>query len=242
MDPSRFDTFTKILRRRPVLRLLAGLPLSGILSAFSSESATAGSRIGGTPCTADRQCLTGKCAGSGRNRRCTCTKQIPFCKQPRIQCREAVCNETRQRCVTKNTSGGTCASDGKPCTRDVCDNGTCTHPNETNGALCDGGRCSGGVCGEEPKCTDTSDDCTDNADCCSQSCAGAGSPKSCLCSSPGMPCIKANACCLPFQNPCIGFYCGGCRGKGQPCGEKGVSCCDPLVCLSSVCQELTIGG
>jgi hypothetical protein len=40
---------------------------------------------------------------------------------------------------------------------------------------------------------------------------------------------------------CIGFYCGGCRGKDQPCDENGGDCCGRFACVGGVCRELIIG-
>lgn len=226
MDDARFDTFIRSFgtaySRRRLSRLLGGVAAGGLLTALGATEAAAGSRPGGALCKRGRQCLTGKCAGPKGNKQCTCSQNLPFCKEPANPCQVANCNTVSQRCETTN----------KP------DDDSCG----------DGLNCSGGVCGKESGCQGTGESCGANDICCSRSCNFSRTPTTCLCSKPGMPCHNddEDQCCQispGVEVACIGFYCGGCRAKGQPCDQNGGGCCGRrLLCRDGVCQDSVIEG
>ena len=141
-----------------------------------------------------------------------------------------------------STLGGTaalarCRPRCGPCKR--CRNGRCRR--KPDGTACgDGLTCSGGVCAKEPDCLGSSslDPCGfDLPPCCSDDCSFLA--QHCECSGVGQPCHQTTDCCFAA---CIGFYCDGCRGEGQPCAEDGGGCCFGLSCRGGLCQELIIGG
>jgi hypothetical protein len=224
MDDPRFDTlvrsFGTAYSRRRFSRLLGGLTAGGVLTALGAPEAAAGSRPGGAPCKRGRQCLTGKCAGPKGSKRCTCSQNLPLCKQPTNSCQEANCNTVSQRCETTNKP------DDDPC-----------------GA---GLNCMGGACGNVPNCWGQGETCG-SISCCSGSCDTSRNPSICTCSGLGMPCHNNNddQCCPSapgIRVACIGFYCGGCRAKGQPCDANGGGCCGRrLLCANGLCKDSVIG-
>jgi hypothetical protein len=224
MDEARFDalsrSFSTTYSRRGVSRLLGGVTAGSLLTTLGVMQAEGGSRPGGAPCKRGRQCLTHKCVGPKGQKQCTCSQELPFCQEPSNPCQKATCDTVNQRCVTTNRPDD-----------DSCGNNL---------------NCSGGVCGKEPGCVGAGSLCADEF-CCSGSCEPSGNLRICGCSGVGMPCHNTDEdqCC---QSPpgvevaCIGFYCGGCRGKNQPCDDNGGGCCGSLACQSGVCKELVIGG
>jgi cysteine-rich repeat protein len=131
-------------------------------------------------------------------------------------------------------SGSACASDGNPCTNDVCNGaGACTHV--ANAASCDDGNpcthgdvCSGGTCAGTPVACPAQDQCH---------VAGTCDPASGLCSNPPKPdgsaCTDGNACTQ--TDTCQGGVCTGtnpvtCTAADQ-CHVAGT--CNPLSGLCS---------
>jgi len=225
MDDAHFDTlirsFGMTYSRRGFSRLLGGVTAGGLLTALGATEA-AGSRPGGAPCKRGRQCLTRQCVGPKGQKQCTCSQKFPFCLEPRNPCVEATCDTVSQQCATTN----------KP------DDDSCG----------DNLNCSGGVCDEEPGCGGAGQLCSlaSPGSCCSKSCDPYLASGICHCSEPGMPCHNTDddQCCQSSQGvevACIGFYCGGCRGKDQPCNELGGGCCGRFGCVGGVCKELIIG-
>jgi hypothetical protein len=216
MDDARFDalirSFGAAHSRREFSLRIGGVIAGGLLTALGATGAAAGGRPGGAPCKRGRQCRTHKCVGPKGNKHCTCSQKFPGCRQPGNPCQEATCDTVSQRCGTTNSP------DDDPC------GGTLT--------------CSGGVCAQDPGCAGAASPCpTPPQSCCGQ--CFAGIPTSCICSSgKGRPCQDGADCC---DAACIGFYCGGCRGEGQPCNTPGVSCCGQFLCQGGVCQDPTPG-
>ena len=195
MDDAHFDTLTKSLTRRPLLRFLAG-------ALVGTSAPLLGEREVAARCRR-RPCRDGTCLGCCTDRGC--------CKP--------------------GTTPKACGSGGEACTSMP----ECCTDNDCSGTL----ECSGGVCAQEPGCVGAGGPCPSG----SQTCCGVcfvGIPEHCLCSSGlGRPCHDEIDCC---GGACIGFYCGGCRGKGQPCNTPGVGCCERLLCQQGTCQEPTTGG
>ena len=90
---------------------------------------------------------------------------------PGEQCDDANFGRNGDCCAlgcTPQPAGQVCASDGNPCTSDVCDAlGTCTHPNEPNGTDCSDGlfcngqeSCQDGACQGTPPCPLLCDEAT----------------------------------------------------------------------------------
>jgi len=132
-----------------------------------------------------------------------------------------VCDETHATC---NLPFGTsCTTDGDICTDDVCDNGSCTHPNNT--APCDDGNactvgdvCSGDVCvpgGSALNCDD-SDPCTDDS------------------------CNPATGCAYTFNTaPCDdGLFCTvNDTCSNDICTGTARDCSDADSCTTDTCDE-----
>jgi hypothetical protein len=123
MDADRFDALSRAASttqpRRRLTRLLGGLSLGAVLSALGTTEAAAGSRLGGSSCTKDDQCQTGRCVGPAGNKRCSCSREFPTCRGDQICC--------RRRCVSLESNPRHCGECGKRCQLNaVCDAGTCT--------------------------------------------------------------------------------------------------------------------
>ena len=226
MDDARFDTlirsFGTTYSRRGFSRLLGGVIVGSLPTALGATEAAAGNRPGGAPCKRGRQCLTRKCVGPKGQKQCTCSQKFPFCQEPTNPCQDATCDTESQRCVT-----------------------TSKHDDDSCG---DGLNCSGGVYGKEPGCQGDGELCSPQFPeiCCSGTCHPFGNLSICRCGGLGMPCHNTDEdqCCQSapgVEVVCIGFYCGGCRGKDQPCDENGAGCCGRLGCQAGVCRELVIG-
>jgi hypothetical protein len=125
-------------------------------------------------------------------------------------------------------SNGDC-SDGNPCTNDVCDDGTCTNPN--NSASCDDGifcngddTCSGGSCSthDGDPCSgggQCADQCNEAAESCN---AQAGTP-----CDDGLFCNGADACLGGTCSTHVGDPCADGDECDDECDEATNSCEDP---------------
>lgn len=217
MHPHRFDALSRFLGtaapRRNLTRLLAGLTLGRL-----SVSAT---QYEGTVLAAEQQCRP-------YGRPCDPSKSE--------QCCSGLCSRRTQTCLCTKTAQ--CPPQSNPCQPIECIESRCRTRNQCNDTPCgDGATCSGGICAQEPECRAAGNRCDDPDQCCSQSCLGSTTFKLCECSSPGMPCLNGQ-CCPTSRGevPCIGFYCGGCRGEDQLCDETGGGCCGQLLCQGGTCK------
>jgi hypothetical protein len=159
MDDRHFDAFARILSagypRRHLTRVLAGLSVASVVSAFSVREAVAALRNGGVACTQGSQCKTDTCLGSGK---CSCSRRFPTCKPPTNPCKRATCNVETKRCVTRNqTDGALCTIAGFTGT---CLDGVCTDCGQLDDSCCPNGICgAGGICAGSPfKCLACGDD------------------------------------------------------------------------------------
>jgi|SRR5215217_6095075 len=147
MDAHRFDTLTRTLStprsRRSLARLLIGVSLGSVLTALGATDAAAGSRLGGAPCTRDKQCLSNKCFK--RSQTCSCDKihgysLITICKQPPERCHRATCDLKTHHCRISNKTGGILVCGVGACRREIlrCIDGVeqvCT-PGEPSPEIC----------------------------------------------------------------------------------------------------------
>ena len=113
-------------------------------------------------------------------------------------------------------SNGDC-SDGNPCTNDVCDDGSCTNPNNTttcdDGVFCNGDdNCSGGSCSSHDG--DPCEGGTQCADACNEAAESCNDPAGTPCND-GLFCNGADAC--------LGGACA--THVGDPCAD-GDECAD----------------
>ena len=124
MDADQFDTLARSLTtprsRRRLARVVSGLSLGGLLTALGLGEAAAATRIGGSPCTKDSQCKTGRCL---RNDTCSCSARFPKCRGTGTVC-------YRRKCCTPECAGKLCGDDGcggscGSCTGGSCDAGSC---------------------------------------------------------------------------------------------------------------------
>jgi cysteine-rich repeat protein len=160
-------------------------------------------------------------------------------------------------------SGNACASDGNPCTNDVCNGaGVCTHPNNT--APCDDGlfctvndACSGGAChGTARDCSAAGDQChVGVCDEATDQCVAQARPNGTSCSD-GNACTQTDTC----QNgTCVGTNNVVCTASDQchvagtcnplsgtcsnPTAPNGSSCSDGNACTQTdTCQGGTCSG
>lgn len=119
MESERFDelvrTFGQTTTRRKILRGLAGVLAVGAVARGGQEAAAGKTRIGGSPCTKDRQCKTGKCVGEPGQQVCSCSKKKPACLQPAKPCRIATCDVSSNQCETTDAGGDCCIPFAAPC-------------------------------------------------------------------------------------------------------------------------------
>ena len=174
MEASRFDALTRSFSvtrsRRSIARLLGGLAVGGGIGNRTVQQAFAALRNGGTPCTKNSQCTTGRCLKSGT---CSCSSKFLTCKQPGNPCQQASCNVETKRCVTRKKTNGT------PCTvggfGGTCVYGECTDCGRINQGCCTNGICgAGGTCVGFPfrcvPCGDLGQPCCDPAYCAEGEC------------------------------------------------------------------------
>ncbi len=122
-----------------------------------------------------------------------------------------------------------CASDGLPCTADLCMEGVCMHSPLAAGTLCDDGLfCTeGDFCSESGVCGGGSGTCDDNDDCTSDSCDE--SANNCSNSiTPGAACDDGDAC-TSFES---------CSDTGLCQGSATTVCDDSSPCTSDSCDAV----
>jgi hypothetical protein len=249
LDPNRFDALARALTttqsRRGLACLLGGLTLGG-LTAFGAAEVEAGTLIGGSPCTKDTQCKTGKCL---RNNTCSCSREFPKCKRPSNPCKRAKCDVSKDRCVATDKQDGTSCGTGLVCdngecicTPASCPNGCCLsrktcvlRPDQTNeqcgtgGAPCaaclDPQVCCRGGCRGAPNAT-----CTTNADCCG------------VCTED--PEASTKVCCPNCPGGCIcqkteegDVACANILQSYDPC-IKSSTCGAGRACFGGVCRNV----
>ncbi len=206
-----------------------------------------GSCADGDPCTVNDVCSAGSCAGGPKD-----------CSTLDGECTVGVCSAQTGDCVADPANQGlSCTDDGNECTGDLCDNGTCSHPNLTDGTGCtdDGNECTddqclAGVC-DHPDATNgiacttdalscTLDVCVDGLcshetmdDFCQDSlfCNGAEVCDPTLdCQSLGSPCIGTDVCC-EAADVCEVECCAD-----SDCPDDGLFCSGSPVCVAGMCQ------
>ncbi len=170
-------------------------------------------------CTPSSKCSGGKCAGAQMS-----------CSQLDDACNTGTCSEFALGCVKMPKKNGTgCDLDGKYCTDDACQGGTCTAGGAPNCSYLDQ-QCVTGICTEAAKgCTkqslgdgtkcDDQNPCTDPDTCTGGVCGGTKLPDD-------------TACGFMNQKCCAGTCCG----MGTSC--CGTSCCNGTQqCCSGVCKQ-----
>jgi len=257
MDEARFDALAKTLgtahSRRRLHQVLGALSLGGVLAALGTSEALAALRKGGSPCTRNGQCKTGRCVGPVGNKQCSCSRRFRACVQPAAPCMQATCDVDTKLCVTTNKDAGTsCPNDDNPCTNDICDgSGQCTHPNKTNGIDCGGGKtCQNGECTSGMQCAPCSGDKVCNASTGFCTCPAA-KPVQCefnstRCSADpntdsdrcGLNCYDCEVSFAAGYHCCNGQCVNGCgpnsNGSCQqdPCGASCQPCTNGQVCCN----------
>ena len=264
MDGSRFDhlvrSLTAVRSRRGLTRLLGGLAAAAVPLALGTGDAVAGSRIGGTPCTRDGQCLTNRCVGPKGSKKCSCSSQFKQCKQPDNTCKRARCHTDTQRCVVSNEPPDVVACT-LPNAEGVCAGGACTVKACAAGfGNCDGEHANG--CETDTNtsaqhCGACNDPCGPNQTCVDKVCTGGTTCPTCpgdkvcneatdgFCSCPvdkPVQCEFNSARCSADPNTDskrCGFHCYDCELSFAPgyrcCNGQCVNGCGPNT--SGSCQE-----
>jgi hypothetical protein len=217
MDANHFDTLARSLTttrsRRRLARFVSGLSLGGLLTALGLGEAAAATRIGGSPCSKDSQCKTGRCL---RNDTCSCSARFPKCRGTGTVC-------YRRKCCTPMCAGKNCGSDGCGGSCGSCTGGTCSAAGVCNCGgkdLCQGAcmaeDCTGNTVRNFDDCTccykngsEFSDitECAFNA-CCSGTCVQeAGDPAACQGRPDGSECSFDEQC--QSEDCRFGGFCGG---------------------------------
>lgn len=133
-----------------------------------NDSCQNGVCIAGSPpnCDDDKPCTTDTCQSTGPNSyTCQYSIQSGNClingtcytsgqNNPNNEC-QACRPDQSQTSFTNKANGTACTDDGKACTDDVCQAGTCTHPIKPMGTPCH----PGDNCPAEEQCTGLSPDC-----------------------------------------------------------------------------------
>ncbi len=111
------------------------------------DGACVDTRCVGVMCTSGQQCDAGACVAG-----CTASQSVES------RCANGVDDDCDglSDCADPDCSGQTCNDDAKPCTRDVCNAGNCTHPAAAAGTVC---RASAGGCDLAETCTGASTSC-----------------------------------------------------------------------------------
>lgn len=152
-------------------------------------------------CDDNNACTTDTCNSDG-----TCSQSTPSCDDGN-PCTTDSCDPA-VGCTTTNNNLG-CTDDNNSCTADICNGGSCTHP--------DNGTCTGG-CTSNSQCDD-SDACT--VDTCN---VGTG-----VCSNDTLDCNDGNSCTSDSCNPSTGCV-NTSLSTGAPCADDGD------VCTTDVCD------
>ncbi|MFT7624578.1 MAG: hypothetical protein ACI9WU_003766, partial [Myxococcota bacterium] len=146
------------------------------------------------------------------------------------------CDEAAVACVSAATDEGQpCAEDGNACTDDLCQGGSCSHPNST--ATCDDGQectygdtCNAGVCAGIIKL------CDDGLECTTDSCDGAGG---CVFAVQAGTCAIGNGCWADGDvqptAPCK--VCDAAQPGAWSVADDGAGCDDGDACtIGDACQ------
>lgn len=155
-----------------------------------------------------------------------------------------------------------CDDDSNACTKDICQNGACEHPNEPDGQPCpdDGEECTddeclSGSCGHPAKsdgtpCTDDGEFCTDDV-CGGGSCTHPALPDGLSCPDDGEECTddecQGGSCQHPAEPDgiactddgefCTDDVCGG-GSCTHPAHPDGTACpSDGEICTDDICQS-----
>jgi len=155
-------------------------------------------------CTTGDACSSGTCVGATLN-----------CDDSNV-CTNDACSPATG-CVHTNNNA-TCATDGNPCTDDVCAAGSCTHPNDNTNACTDGNACTGDAC-------------------VSGSCQSWYAPTAGCCASSGN-CNDGNA---GTTDTCIGAPGGSCTNVVPGGCSTSAQCNDANGCTTDTCVG-AVGG
>jgi hypothetical protein len=252
MEDLRFDTLVRSLAtprsRRGVARLLGSLPFGGVLTGLGIEGTTAGDRLGGEPCTRNRQCQTKTCLNPdncdcgepGCACTCACSKANPKvgCAKPSNPCKKAVCTDSGRCRIRPNAkkNGDSCAANK------ICRDGKCINPckGENDNAPCRVGFVDGVCCdevcielGKQQNCTACGDACELGTEICGGAEEGCCLPSFESCD----PDNSVDRCC--GESTCTGEnannfpICCGLPGEG-PCFE-GTECCSGSCQIGDKC-------
>jgi hypothetical protein len=204
----------------------------------------------GVACTDDR-CAPDGCRHLPDPALCTATMEgvcdpVSGCQYPTCEvgvtcvagpCERVSCDDTR--CMrmplcsaTEQCCAGACVplgcDDGSPCTRDVCTESGCMHP-QLDAVCDDGNACTSGDTCRGGVCLGTSVDCEDGNPCTSDSC----SPVSGTCThfATSGTCDDSDPCTI--DDVCVG---SGCQGSALPCDDT-VGCTADS-CVDGTCRHV----
>jgi len=132
---------------------------------------------------------------------------------------------------TGQPAGEPCASDGNPCTDDVCNGaGNCVHTNDNTNVCTDGNCCTDDACvaGACVGTIDNSNFCSDNNPCTDDAClAGV-----CVGTNDNTnPCSDGNRC---TDDACVSGACVGTNDDTNSCSD-GSTCTGPDTCSAGAC-------
>jgi hypothetical protein len=238
MDGQRFDAITRLMatghtRRRVIQGLLAAAG-GGLLGAFRRRPAQAACAELGAGCARNNGCCSGACCAG------TCVDPVAY------QTDALNCGKCGRACPAgKTCCGGTCVDlqtnethcgacdqgcdDKNVCTKDVCQEGVCTHTLKKKCPTCTACDPASGACiadaGQNGASCNDGDRCTTDDVCIDGICRG--TPVVC---TPKDECHLAGIC-----RPGSGACTHPAAPAGTPCGEA-ASCIDGVATTQGTCK------